>query len=649
MDKKIISQKIKQFELLTAESYYGHYWGEKIPSSKLSNAKKAHQLNQDYYVFFLYDKTFFGSAKESYLATDKGFSFKEDNKEPFFISWESIWKLDIGRVEDEDNTVITVEFGEGKYVVFSLYSHDALPDKFIQFIYELKEEEKSFVEDSMDYFKQNLPKTTDLIVGNLSGININKDILLNTLKRGDHFKKFCDLKPIEQEYDVTINPYQFHRFIVKHAEAFYFLEEFEQAKETLLFLVEKIEKFIKDENYESNKDDLEKFLAYDLEFIAKINEHCENYKDAIIYLSKINNFDLDGEQQRRIRSSIKVVQEKLSKSLVTNVSDARQIILCTRQIPPQTINEFFFATIDTLRSTGWKFPIGHPTENTLYVCHPLRPNQYFLIEEFLGKCFDDKYAELVYLLESLGASYIHVDVISGIIRSTSLIDKEETNLAIRDISIKKDISMQDEQSKQVQRTGSWDVSLTPNGLAYIPEDLTWFHHEPIWQRFASSCIKGNCKEFTIELSQQEDFSINSKRFHQIEGELDFFVKKLGSVKFFHREEAEKNVHQIKNTVWKIVANFSQPPVYQSCIRISSFDEEKLKIDTSSNNLISEQKCQKPEPKKSYEEKREPIDLSQITLSEKQIKKVKELKKAHEQGFLSDEDLEKEIKKVISSS
>ena len=76
-----------------------------------------------------------------------------------------------------------------------------------------------------------------------------------------------------------------------------------------------------------------------------------------------------------------------------------------------------------------------------------------------------------------------------------------------------------------------------------------------------------CKEFTIELSQREDFSINSKRFREIECGLEAFIKKLGSIKLFHRQEAENNINQIKNTVWKIIAKFSEP-VYQTVIPYS---------------------------------------------------------------------------------
>ncbi len=569
MDKKIISQKIKSFKSLSGtQGYYGYYWGDKIPSKKLSNALKKHGLND--YVFFLQDQTVFGSAENSFLITDKGISYRHDDydEESVFVSWESMSNFEILRIKEEN--IIAIEF-EGKELYISLnQTEGVLPSNFIDLLNELAQENKSFIDDSTDLF-QELPGIT----GDLLDVNLSKDFLLQIIDRCDYFIKSCELTYIESEYGVTINPYMIHLFSVSRAKAFYLLNELEQSKDELLFLISKIREFMKNEDYKAHKDGLKECLAYDLEFIAKIDQHYRNHKDAIIYLSEADSLNVGGEQQRRIRSSIKNAQEKLSKSLIADNHNARQVILCTQQIPSQTIKEFLFVSTDTLRSTDWKFPVGHPVENTLYVCHPLRPNQYFLMEDFHEKCFDDKYAELVYLLESLGANHIHVDVVSGF-HSSSVSKKEQEinaslNLSIRDASVKKDTNAEDEKSQQIQRTGSWEVSLTPHGLPYIPEDLAWFHHEPIWQRLAQSCIKGNCREFTINLNQQEDFSINSKRFNQIEIELDIFVKKLGSIKLFHREKAERSERQIKNIEWKIFAKFSQP-VYVSCVPYSANEE-----------------------------------------------------------------------------
>lgn len=49
-------------------------------------------------------------------------------------------------------------------------------------------------------------------------------------------------------------------------------------------------------------------------------------------------------------------------------------------------------------------------------------------------------------------------------------------------------------------------------------------------------------------------------------------------------------------------------------------------------------------KKKYEVEKN-VSSKQVSLSEKQAKKIEELKKAHEQGFLSSDDLESKIKKI----
>lgn len=568
MDKEAISQKIKKFAALSnSDGYMGLYWGIKIPKDKLSNAKKAHNINENDYVFFLYDDTFWGSAQNGILATDKGLSFRRDDKKPLFISWESMESIFYLSTSDLN---ITVKFGEGKQLNYEITGcEDNLPNDFIDLLNQLIDEEKNIVITGMDYFDKTLPE--NILEANTTDFSINRDSLLKIIKICDDFLKSCKITSIESNYDVAKNIYTHYEFLSKRAISLYLTGDLEQAKEELLSIAATIRRFIDNEDNAEYKDDFEKHLAFTLELLAKIAQYQNKYDDAIVHLSNTSSFNLDGEQQRRIRSSLKEIREQLDKSLITGIFDARQVILCTQQIPSQSIKEFRFASIDALKSTGWKFPVGHPIENTLYVCHPLRPNQYFLIDEFHGKCFDDKYSELVYLLESLGASYIHVEALSGIIKTTCSTSNEKVNasgnLATRGISIKRDANIQDEQSQQVQRAGSWDVNLIPHGLPYIPEDLAWFHHEPIWQRLAQSCVMSRCKEFTIELSQREDFSINSKRFREIECGLEAFIKKLGSIKLFHRQEAENNINQIKNTVWKIIAKFSEP-VYQTVIPYS---------------------------------------------------------------------------------
>lgn len=561
MDKKTISQKIKEFESLSdSEGYYSCYWGNKISPKKLSSAQNAHKLED--YVFFLWDETVFGSATNSLLFTDKGLSYRYD-KEPIYIPWEYIDNLKFEKYGDSN--CIDIDF-YGKNLIICLSTiGKQLPSAFIDLLNTLVQENKSFISDCKNYFK-NLP---DTMLEHINNIKLSNNYLSEVIDRCDHFLDTLELTKIESEYDVDIDILLIHWFVMRRIIAFYLLKKFKLAKDNLIELIEKVKNIIDDDNYEHLRTDLEKRLAFDLECLAKIEYQCNNnYKDAIVYLSEANGLDVDRKHRRRIQKSIDDVLEKIGTDLINLNPNDRQLILCIRQIPPQKIKKFLFATVNTLKATNWKFPMGHPVENSLYVSHPLRPNSYFLMDNFHKKCFDDKFSELIYLLESLGASYICVDVILGESISSTVKNEKNIgvslNLPIMDISVKKQTCNEDDNSHKVQSTGSWEMNLTPHGVPCVPEDLVWFHNEPIWQRCAQLCIKGNCNEFTINLDQKEEFYFNSKRYDQIEADINALIKmqKLG-VKIFYRENIEATERQIKETVWKIIAKFSQP-VYVSC-------------------------------------------------------------------------------------
>lgn len=179
------------------------------------------------------------------------------------------------------------------------------------------------------------------------------------------------------------------------------------------------------------------------------------------------------------------------------------------------------------------FPPGHPRENVVYAQHPANPLVYYTASSFHRQAFEHKFAEVITLLSSLGANEIKVEHVSG---------------WGQDFSAGLDIATptQDSASVGVGKNGTetsavlFDAKLTGHDTPSIPENLTWYPHEALWQAVATARVNNGLKNFNLSLTYSDDYGVNAGFKTTIKGTgLD-----LGG-KF---EE-----HQ--STVWKITGTF----------------------------------------------------------------------------------------------
>lgn len=179
------------------------------------------------------------------------------------------------------------------------------------------------------------------------------------------------------------------------------------------------------------------------------------------------------------------------------------------------------------------FPPGHPRENVVYAQHPANHLMYYTASSFHRQAFEHKFAEVIKLLSSLGANEIKVEHVSGWDQEFS------AGLGVT-------TPAGDSASIGVGKNGAenstiiFDAKLTGHNDPSIPENLTWYPHEALWQTVATARVNNGLKNFNLSLTYSDDYGLNAGFKATIKGTgLD-----LGG-KF---EE-----HQ--STVWKITGTF----------------------------------------------------------------------------------------------
>lgn len=179
------------------------------------------------------------------------------------------------------------------------------------------------------------------------------------------------------------------------------------------------------------------------------------------------------------------------------------------------------------------FPPGHPRENVVYAQHPANPLMYYTASSFHRQAFEHKFAEVITLLSSLGANEIKVEHVSGW--------DQEFSAGLGVTTPTGDSASVGVSKKGAENTAIiFDAKLTGHDAPSIPENLTWYPHEALWQTVATARVNNGLKNFNLSLTYSDDYGLNAGFKATIKGTgLD-----LGG-KF---EE-----HQ--STVWKITGTF----------------------------------------------------------------------------------------------
>lgn len=526
---------VKSFEQFSNAQY--DQWGDKINSQKLKNARATHKLDTQEYVFFLSDFTFWDSANNSVLATEKGISLKyADDLDPLFIAWKDIDHVQAIALK---NKAIKV-YSAGKVYKFWMFQK-GIKEEFVALFNELIHEEESSYQTKvsvLDYLVEK-SKRGEATIDKINAAIVSCDRLLNV-----------SLTLLEEEYkkrdECKISECDYKGVVVKRA---YLLNQLGKTTQAITDLQGFLDSSMHHPNAYVDNIDFDACMM-----LSELFGERKEWDDAVVFLGLAASTE-DPDNQRKAKEALLKARDAKLTYLPIAAREKRAMILCVENAPTWPVREFCFADAELLRSSGWTFEMGHPQTGELYVCHPLRPDCYYEVQSFHDKLFDEKRAELVYLLESVGASHVHVEAMTGsstTVQQDSTVSGNATDALVTGASTEFKHEKHDDSTQNRSQIGIEDRALNPALNPHIPGDLVWYPFEPSWQRIAKAALEKRYKTLSVELHYEEDFAVNQKRMTQVKANLKVFGE---GIDIGWNTETESRLQQKKITTWKYTATF----------------------------------------------------------------------------------------------
>lgn len=224
--------------------------------------------------------------------------------------------------------------------------------------------------------------------------------------------------------------------------------------------------------------------------------------------------------------------------------------------------------------TNMEFPTGHPNEQTLYICHPFRPNYYLPFEEFQLSLFNDEISEFIEFLQALGAKSIDVEEVRHSEKSDASKDNIEASIGAKykkvaegkiDGVLTKERERFEALKRKYKHTESSSIVSTP----YVPSGLIWYSHRPEWQRLERKRMNGT-EEYEEIISTKQYASGLQNSMQQLSVDFKTLVAS-GNVKGKH--EGEKEFCLGEEYELKIKVQFHPLSSYQN---INKMNVPKLK-------------------------------------------------------------------------
>ena len=210
-----------------------------------------------------------------------------------------------------------------------------------------------------------------------------------------------------------------------------------------------------------------------------------------------------------------------------------------------------------------KFEANHPQNGIVYIQHPIQKNVYIDMKSFNSSMLEQKYSELIRLLNALGATMITCEVENN--KST---DEKHNRKASASANV--DVPLAGEVSGQYERGTSSARMQTvykklqtrivnrelKNEKPYVPEGLLFYPFEDDWKNLAQDVLKGRRLEEETTLTYREDFAMTGRQLSSIGAKLKSVIPMYEfGVGGSFTQEFEEELKQLQSTVWRYHVKF----------------------------------------------------------------------------------------------
>jgi hypothetical protein len=162
-------------------------------------------------------------------------------------------------------------------------------------------------------------------------------------------------------------------------------------------------------------------------------------------------------------------------------------------------------------SQQFEFPPGHPRIDVVYACHPANPATYYPLADFHRVTFEDKFAEAMRLLMSLGADTLYVRHVTG------WSSEFAANITIPIGSAKPTAAADATRTQQESNELLFEATLEGSHEPQLPQNMVWFKHEPTWKSIADGRLKYGLDAFRLNVTYKDNYGVDSKLAAAIQG------------------------------------------------------------------------------------------------------------------------------------
>jgi len=236
------------------------------------------------------------------------------------------------------------------------------------------------------------------------------------------------------------------------------------------------------------------------------------------------------QSDRRMAPAVRAIALYLTTPLALRAFD---LVKARREMRQGGENLVEVSSVDAVRL---QFPVGHPRAKVAYIGHPIDSPVYIPVADFHRFLFEHKVAEALRLIRSLGAVTVEVVRLEGWDQTVGV----ELGVVLPEMS-KVDVGAAAGQERHSNRSVLSTMRLKPTQSPWVPADLVWLPHEPLWQEVARARLESGLDSFVIDVRSTDDYGVNAR--------LKALVAKAGL-------EAGGAFVEHRNTVWRLQGTFS---------------------------------------------------------------------------------------------
>ena len=298
---------------------------------------------------------------------------------------------------------------------------------------------------------------------------------------------------------------------------------------------------------------------------------------------------LDGCKDDELEENMTLLLEDIDERLKVNWDNfttldykERKFIMPTKcnivGVNPDNITVFRMSNVPKCV----EFTFGHPIANQLYIAHPFKTSLYVPYEKSEELFFSDKFYELKYLLECLGAEEITITSIKG--KDVSELKDNNNNTSVgvdkKAFSANVDVNTHNEtKSRTIQNSQhSLTVRLSSMHKPFVPEGLLWYKEMPQWQRLVQSRLNNNLLEYSELISTEETKFTSFTEMSEVQIE----AKMLWSKVNVEVDSCMKNqFKESTETEWRVDVRFRPLQEFES-------EETETVADNGQSGLTEEE-------------------------------------------------------------